>query len=109
MKGGGLTLADALLRLQIAVADVPIQQVPALLGAMEQIKAVGWTRIHCATERTDGEDELLTVSEVAQRLKVSAYRCYELIRRGEIRKVLLGKSVRVRPADLAAYLSQHRA
>jgi excisionase family DNA binding protein len=52
------------------------------------------------------EDELLTVPEVAKRLKVSNYRAYELVRQGTLKSVRLGKkSVRVRPAALAEYLA----
>ncbi|NOU09373.1 MAG: helix-turn-helix domain-containing protein [Nitrospira sp.] len=52
------------------------------------------------------EDGLLTIPEVAKRLKVSEYRAYELARQGVLKSVRLGKSVRVKPEDLTYYLAQ---
>jgi excisionase family DNA binding protein len=101
-----MTLADTLKQLERAVADVPIGELPALLGAMEQLKAVAWTRIQAPTHRAGDEDALLTVPEVAQRLKLCKDHAYELVRRGDIKKVQLGKSVRVRPADLDEYVAK---
>ncbi len=101
------TLGDALQRLEKAVADVPIGQLPALLGAVEQIKAAGWTRILQVTEQAGEKDELLTIPEVAQRLKISTYRGYELAREGRVKSVRFGKSVRVKASDLASYIAVH--
>lgn len=55
------------------------------------------------------EGELLTIPEVAKRLKVSEYRAYELARQGVLKSVRLGKSVRVKPEDLAAYVAEQGA
>jgi excisionase family DNA binding protein len=54
-------------------------------------------------------DKLLTVPEVAELLKVSEYRAYELVRQGHIAKIKMGKSVRVRRADLDAYVAKQGA
>jgi|SRR6266850_3891961 len=52
------------------------------------------------------EDLLLTIPQVAERLKVSEYRAYELVRQGVLKSVRLGKkSVRVKPAALAEYVA----
>jgi excisionase family DNA binding protein len=51
-------------------------------------------------------DALLTVPEVAQRLKVSTYRAYELCRQGALKSLRLGKAVRVKPSAVAEYLTQ---
>ncbi|MDH4245631.1 MAG: helix-turn-helix domain-containing protein [Nitrospira sp.] len=54
-----------------------------------------------------GEEDLLTIGQVAARLKLSQYRAYELCRQGELKAIRLGKSVRVKPSDLHAYVAQH--
>jgi excisionase family DNA binding protein len=53
----------------------------------------------------DSED-LFTIPEVAARLKVSPDHAYDLCRSGALKSMKLGKKVRVRVSDLAAYLSQ---
>ena len=56
------------------VHEMPVQGIPALLGALAQLNAVLWTRLlSCpATESSAGsrpfEERLLTVRDVAQRL-----------------------------------------
>ncbi len=49
-------------------------------------------------------DELLTVSEVATRLRVSNMTVYRLIKAGELRAIRVGKNYRVRRSHLEAYL-----
>ncbi|HEX2029621.1 MAG TPA: helix-turn-helix domain-containing protein [Nitriliruptorales bacterium] len=50
-------------------------------------------------------DELLTVAEVADMLRVSTMTVYRLIRTGEIPAVRVGRNYRVRRADLEQYLA----
>ena len=50
---------------------------------------------------------LLNANEVAQILNVSLPHTYQLMRRGDIPTVRMGKSVRVRPEDLEEYVAQH--
>ena len=50
---------------------------------------------------------LLTVEDVAQRLKVSPSTVRRLIRRGGLKTVRLGRLIRIRPADLNAYIERH--
>jgi excisionase family DNA binding protein len=47
---------------------------------------------------------MLNVNDVAGILQVSRSHAYTLIRRGEIPSIHIGRSIRVRPADLEAYL-----
>ncbi len=47
---------------------------------------------------------LLTVAEVADLLRVSTMTVYRLIRGGELAAVRVGRSYRVRQADLESYL-----
>ena len=51
---------------------------------------------------------LLTVREVARALGVSAATVYGLIDRGELQVTRAGSSLRIAPADLAAYFSRPR-
>ena len=48
----------------------------------------------------------LTVSEVADQLRVSTMTVYRLIKSGELRAARVGKSYRLREDDIDAYLSR---
>ena len=50
---------------------------------------------------------LLTVQQVAEVTRMSAKFIRGAIRRGDLRTVQLGRSIRVRPAELTAYLAKH--
>ena len=52
-------------------------------------------------------DELLTASDVARILNVSLAFAYQLMQRGEIPTVHLGRSRRVRPSDLEDFIDNH--
>lgn len=52
-------------------------------------------------------DALLKAEEVAEILNISRSFAFQLMRRGEIPTVRLGKSVRVRPADLQQYIVEN--
>lgn len=54
------------------------------------------------TQRTSGED-YLTVGEVAERLKISRWKVYELIRSRELASFLVGRCRRI-PASAVAEL-----
>ena len=49
-------------------------------------------------------DELLTVAEIAESLRVSTMTVYRLIRTGELPAVRVGRNYRVRRRDLTAFL-----
>ena len=52
------------------------------------------------------EDQtLLTGNDVAKRLNISRSMAYILMRRGGIRVVRIGRSVRVRPGDLQTFIA----
>jgi excisionase family DNA binding protein len=51
---------------------------------------------------------LYTVAEVQRMLKISRGRAYELLSTGQIPDVRIGKLLRVRGADLEAYLESCR-
>jgi excisionase family DNA binding protein len=58
--------------------------------------------------RATSTDELLTVQDVAQRLKLSKPRVYELVRMGRLPKLDLGIQIRIPASALAVPLPKHR-
>ena len=51
------------------------------------------------------ERRLLRIEDVADRLAVSRSMAWKLIAYGQLRSVRIGRAVRVRPADLDAYIA----
>ena len=81
------------------------KDLPRVLCEVERLRAELWSALcaAAATARTttaarSSDIEFLTVSEVATKLKVSRGHVYELVRRGHLRVVRTGRSVRV-PTD----------
>jgi len=52
-----------------------------------------------------GAGRLLRIEDVAERLAISRSMAWKLVTYGQLRSVRIGRSVRVRPADLEAYLT----
>ena len=52
-------------------------------------------------------DRLLTAGDVASRLNISKAKAYQLLQRGEIPCIRMGRTIRVRPAELEAYILQN--
>jgi excisionase family DNA binding protein len=78
----------------------------ALLIGLASIQPLLIQRALIGPQGREGEDGLLTVPQVAAKLKLSPYRTYELCRQGHLKSIHLGKAVRVKPSDLAAYVAQ---
>jgi excisionase family DNA binding protein len=53
---------------------------------------------------SSARSRFLTPAEVADQLRVSSMTVYRLIRSGELRAARIGKSYRIREADVDAYL-----
>lgn len=53
------------------------------------------------------ESRFLTVQEVADLMRVSSMTVYRLIKSGDLRAVRVGRSFRVRQADVDSYLEAH--
>ncbi|MES2210084.1 MAG: helix-turn-helix domain-containing protein [Chloroflexota bacterium] len=53
----------------------------------------------------EGQEPLLRIRTVAERLTVSRSMAWKLIDSGVLRSVRIGRAVRVRPQDLEAYLA----
>lgn len=59
-----------------------------------------------SVETVDGAvPRLLRIEEIAERLAVSRSMAWKLIAHGQLRSVRIGRAVRVRPADLDAYVA----
>ena len=52
------------------------------------------------------EGDLLTVSEVAETMRVSNMTVYRLIQAGDLRATRVGRSYRLRQGDVDSYLSR---
>jgi excisionase family DNA binding protein len=48
----------------------------------------------------------LTVAEVAEQLRVSSMTVYRLIKSGELQSLRIGRSYRLRPADVDQFLAR---
>lgn len=55
------------------------------------------------------DENLLRVPEIARLLSVSRAMAYELVERGEIKCIRIGRSVRVDPRDLREFVERRRA
>ncbi|MGH2966287.1 MAG: helix-turn-helix transcriptional regulator [Solirubrobacterales bacterium] len=51
------------------------------------------------------EQRLLRIEDIAERLAVSRSMAWKLIAQGQLRSIRIGRSVRVRPSDLEAYVA----
>lgn len=96
---------DVLVADPTKAATLPPETAQALLIGLVSLQPVLIQRALMGAQGGQEKGLLLTVPEVAKQLKLSSYRVYELVRQGALKSVHLGKSVRVRPLDLAAYLA----
>jgi PTS system nitrogen regulatory IIA component len=53
-----------------------------------------------------GEHDLLTISEVAKYLRVTERTIRDMIHRGEIKAIKLGKAYRIKKADIESMFTQ---
>ena len=54
------------------------------------------------------DGELLTPQEAAARLRISRTRVFELVARGELESVKIGRLRRILPSSLPAYVARRR-
>jgi len=57
----------------------------------------------------DGPNRLLRPDEVSRHLGISKATVYKMVKRGDLSHVRIADSIRVRPVDLAAFISSNRA
>jgi excisionase family DNA binding protein len=58
-----------------------------------------------APRHDDAVGPVLTVSEVADTLRVSSMTVYRLVKAGELPALRIGKNIRIRATDLEGYLA----
>lgn len=95
------------------VTDLRVEEIPRLLGAIEELRAVLWAKMVRMPEPAvrvagDSTHELLTVPQIAAELKFTTAYVYEAVRRHELAAVRKGKYVRIRRVDLQAWLEGRR-
>jgi excisionase family DNA binding protein len=67
----------------------------------------GRLRVTTSTASTEAPPaRLLRLEDVADRLAISRSMAWKLVATGEIRAVRVGRAVRIRPADLEAYIER---
>lgn len=71
----------------------------------ERQSLMGRERIGSAEPARLAEARLLRIDDVADRLAVSRSMAWKLVTYGQLRSVRIGRAVRVRPQDLAAYIA----
>ena len=105
MSKNGHSLAQPIQALEAAIETVSLPELASIVGELGRLGFKAQTRLIHKPDAA--EDGLLTVPQVAERLKVSDYRAYELCRQGTLKSVKLGKSVRVTPEAVVAYVAEH--
>jgi excisionase family DNA binding protein len=91
-------------QLEQAVAETPVSQIPALIGILAQLQAKAQLKMLSEQKaKSDGDDGLLTMRQVAARLNVPESRAYELARQGKLPAIRIGKYVRVFATSLLEY------
>ena len=57
---------------------------------------------------TESKRKLLTVLDLAKRLRLSRGRTYVLLSRGDIPKIMVGGAIRIDSRDVEAYIQENR-
>ena len=97
--------------LEEAIAQGKVMDVPGLLGELERLKAMLWSRVLTVSCRAMSHQlpdtaMLLTLPQVAMRLAIPDGRAYELARQGQLPIVRVGKYIRVSLAELETWVGQ---
>ena len=76
---------------------------PTLLGQLERLKALVWSKMVQADGHAETGKALLTMTQAARELNIPKSKAYELARQHRLPSVRIGKYVRVHPDQLAEY------
>lgn len=85
---------------------------PGFVGALERLKTLALARLlegdgrRPSEERRADPSQLLTVPEVAEKMRCSQWNVYDYIRRGRLPRVMVGRLLRVRAGDLESFLDE---
>jgi excisionase family DNA binding protein len=78
------------------------------MGCQRLTPFASYVTITVVGGKSDLDDELLTIKEVATFLKTSEFTIYRLMRQGELSCIRKGKRfTRIRKTDLEAFLQRH--
>ena len=105
MKTKEVPSLDSLLANPSSIATMPPEKAQQFLISLSTIHPILLQRALAARPIGNDENELLTVEEVAMKLKISEDKARDLVRQGALQKVEVGRLVRVKPASLAAYIA----
>jgi predicted DNA-binding transcriptional regulator AlpA len=102
---------DLIGKLDLELNKISPAQCPGLLGELERLKAVLWTRVLKSDVPSEGSsrqiNELLDIPEVAKVLNIPKSRAYELSRRQDgFPTVRIGKYVRVHSSVLEQWVKR---
>ena len=97
--------------LEEAAAQGKVVDIPGLLGELERLKALLWSRMVTVSCRAMSHQlpdtaSLLTLPQVAMRLAIPEGRAYELARQGILPTVRVGKYVRVPLGEFETWVGQ---
>ena len=109
--GQAMDCAPLIASLEAAEVRVEVTECPRLLGELERLKAILWSRMvtgscGAASSQLGADDVLLTLPQVAERLAIPTGYAYELARRDVLPVVRFGKYVRVSQTSLTRWIAQ---
>lgn len=105
-----MTQHDLLASIETFIQDADQADCARLIGDLEHLKVLAWGKMLAGSGPASREAErFLTVRDTATRLNISEYRVYELCRTKKLKAERIGKSVRVKPSNLADYLAKQGA
>ena len=90
-------MAIVFAELNTYIEQALVTELPALIGGLEQARALAWSRLaQPAPAPSDGDDALLNVKETSKLLNVPVSYVYDLARQHKLPGVKVGKYLRFR-------------
>lgn len=105
---GKSTLEDTLQTLEETIGAASIAEIPPLLGILERLKALSWSRMVIEPQHTQREatgKTAMTAKDVAPLLGVQPTMVYELVRQKKLKFYKVGKYIRFREGDVQEFLA----
>lgn len=105
--------AQVVIGLEKAIADAEVTDIPMLVAELERAKALAWAKLVNGMRSQGGpqvnDQPLWGIPQVAEYLNIPVSRAYELARYQDgLPTIRLGKSLRVSPTELTAWLGQQK-
>jgi excisionase family DNA binding protein len=102
------TVDELLQNVETAIKTVSAAEAPIILGTLERLKAVVWSRMLAAPRpevRATGKENL-TAQDVAPILNVKPSMVYELVRTKRLKAYKVGKYIRFKESAIQDFLAQ---